>query len=738
MNVKSLYVGDHKYLVEYIDNCIEYSEFVMIRNFTFMNEMVIDKDIYFIQKSVFDNYIEKFNDDDYSKNIGLVFPIPDTKNSGYSRAFYQFNPSISQSSLIDNNQMGNAVYQLYRYNEEEDKFYNADIKCSKLKIYHPTTKNNINGIVHVDNYMNGIHFHYVCNEYNNFINDSETEIRKDNQIFSEYIEVLIPDLFDLFGYRHDKMIENKINKHIYNIYYKEDMGFVVSSKNSEFMKTIIFEDPNYVDYLKDENDTHRFVQYAPINLMLQPYSIANEISYLDINNELTPDVQQVKVYYRNKILIENEQLSMPFSVKIFPYEKYDLSNDIYILDRNLSADVCTFTKLVRLELSASLSFDNGKVSIISKFVFPLFGFDNDKDKFYDLYKYLYGINPDDYIVDKYIPELQQIQKIDSIGDVTKESMKTWLKEKEYDVPTNDYDWINRFYEMRKESIIADYEEEFETSINFIGYEIEIASDKFFSNVLYKLHKTSNIEDVNKFAFNLNNIFSNWKEKPEILVARTKFIDRYTGVTLYSNPVPITDEWFVYLLHDYNNVRLNVLNKFNNEMKQIDKNKILEISNQVDDDITTLLDEQNIDNDLKEKLTKLHNNLLELKRQPVFVNFINDIHCIVKKESQNVMQKSNANNSKIIFRPMFYKINDLQLIKIRKGVTQNIGINLSDYMTKITTFKLNINGQEIIESGRNNVYVIFTFNPNRITDQAGYYDITNQDDEYISSGKWEIF
>ena len=103
-----------------------------------------------------------------------------------------------------------------------------------------------------------------------------------------------------------------------------------------------------------------------------------------------------------------------------------------------------------------------------------------------------------------------------------------------------------------------------------------------------------------------------------------------------------------------------------------------------------------------------------------------------------MQKSNANNSKIIFRPMFYKINDLQLIKIRKGVTQNIGINLSDYMTKITTFKLNINGQEIIESGRNNVYVIFTFNPNRITDQSGYYDITNQDDEYISSGKWEIF
>ena len=97
----------------------------------------------------------------------------------------------------------------------------------------------------------------------------------------------------------------------------------------------------------------------------------------------------------------------------------------------------------------------------------------------------------------------------------------------------------------------------------------------------------------------------------------------------------------------------------------------------------------------------------------------------------------SNNVKVIYKPVFYKVQDLQNLQIRKGVTQNIGVNLNNYLSKVNTFYMNIDGQQFIESARNEMYVIFKVQGNKINTTSGSYHISNQDNEYISSGNYQI-
>ena len=69
-----------------------------------------------------------------------------------------------------------------------------------------------------------------------------------------------------------------------------------------------------------------------------------------------------------------------------------------------------------------------------------------------------------------------------------------------------------------------------------------------------------------------------------------------------------------------------------------------------------------------------------------VTFYDKIICNVKVENnENNVIGNNINNTKIIYKPVFYKVQDLQNIQLQQGVTQNIGINLNNYMTKVNTF-----------------------------------------------------
>ena len=60
------------------------------------------------------------------------------------------------------------------------------------------------------------------------------------------------------------------------------------------------------------------------------------------------------------------------------------------------------------------------------------------------------------------------------------------------------------------------------------------------------------------------------------------------------------------------------------------------------------------------------------------------------------------------------------------------------MTKVDSFNLVIGDTiNLVEYARNDVYVIFKLDSNKITNLTGQYHITNQDGEYISSGKYTV-
>ena len=81
-----------------------------------------------------------------------------------------------------------------------------------------------------------------------------------------------------------------------------------------------------------------------------------------------------------------------------------------------------------------------------------------------------------------------------------------------------------------------------------------------------------------------------------------------------------------------------------------------------------------------------------------INFISKISCFVNKTENNTVTSSTSKNQKIILKPIFYKVKDLQNIVLRSTLPQNIGINLSEYMSKVESFKIIIGNNEFIESG----------------------------------------
>lgn len=225
-----------------------------------------------------------------------------------------------------------------------------------------------------------------------------------------------------------------------------------------------------------------------------------------------------------------------------------------------------------------------------------------------------------------------------------------------------------------------------TKYNFV-YTLELASDIAFNQIIYK---SKNIEGVtlsntlSDIYFNIP-IFTTWDQLPELLVARVIITDRVLNYSFISNFTVITTEYYKYII------------KFDNR-------KIYTV-----------------------KFPDMDN-----------INFNNKVNCIVQKNVVNNNSVNVLNNGpKIIYKPVFYKVQDLQNIQIRQGITQNIGINLNNYLSKVETFILNIEGTNFIEHARNDFFVIFKIPANKFITTGGTYHISNQDNEYISSGSWTL-
>lgn len=118
--------------------------------------------------------------------------------------------------------------------------------------------------------------------------------------------------------------------------------------------------------------------------------------------------------------------------------------------------------------------------------------------------------------------------------------------------------------------------------------------------------------------------------------------------------------------------------------------------------------------------------------------IDKINCIVEK---NIVNDGSIVNTKsaprVIYKPIFYRVYELQKIYLKQGLVQNVGINLADYMNKIESFKLSIEGVQISEFARNDVYVIFKIDTTLLKAEGGQYHILDNAEEYISSGDYEI-
>lgn len=258
---------------------------------------------------------------------------------------------------------------------------------------------------------------------------------------------------------------------------------------------------------------------------------------------------------------------------------------------------------------------------------------------------------------------------------------------------NDY---SDFIETKEEDNDL-FGEEYE-GIRKTGFLIELSTDKMFSNIFFKYHM--NLESIiDNLVFPLSNIFNTWDDIPNLIIYRLTFIDKVSCNIIKSNPVLITKEWFKYLINERGIAKLKL-------------NRIYKLNK---DNMT--ISELNSDNIL----------------------FIDKINCSIVKSSdnENSINIKKVNNPKIIYKPIFYKTVDLQNINLKSGVTQNIGINLSEYLTKVETFKLFIDQTEYVETGRNDVYVIFNINTSELENTSGSYNITDENGQYISSGNYTI-
>lgn len=707
-------IGPYRYLIEHYDanddlkNNQYYAEFIMLRNFTIMNNIIYDSDIYIIEKDHFNDYVDELKVNGSFGN-SIAFPITDSNVSNYSNSYIRFNNSYNEDSLYNtfsDEIKGDDVYELKDIIESKytgkRKLINKKLKCNKIRIYHPLNKVNINAVIDINNVINNIKFHYLCRPYNKYKTYSESEIKVDNEVYSEYIEVYYPNLEELFRQNTDNS---------YNVYYKEEFNIVASTRNEKFINSIMSnaEDIEHSEYIDSSDTIETNIQVVPINLLIQPYRIVEEYaagSEFNYNDNVADDEKIfVKLYLKNNVSIENNYLSYPINITIYPYKEIDEKNNIYILDDELSQSTLSINNECKFNIMSRIGFSDGIISVVSLFNYPnksyfyqLYKDDINTSPMLEAYKYYNNVTDDHYTLfvnEEIQKEIADIESVDKISDEMIQTVKEVANVNYVDKG----EMLNVWKEIMKQTILDEYEEDFGTPGNFLGYKIDIATDFGFKHIIYTKNIRVNFHDIDDFAFKLNGIFDKWEQKPEKLIVRTAFYDRILGIEIPSNLVIITKEWFKYLVNNVDIYRLTIMSNINAKKGLIDDNmKVIDL-------------------------------------RDGNINFINKISCFVNKTENNTVTSSTSKNQKIILKPIFYKVKDLQNIVLRSTLPQNIGINLSEYMSKVESFKIIIGNNEFIESGRNDIFVIFNIDPSKLNGTKGKYDITNEDGTYLSSGNW---
>lgn len=227
--------------------------------------------------------------------------------------------------------------------------------------------------------------------------------------------------------------------------------------------------------------------------------------------------------------------------------------------------------------------------------------------------------------------------------------------------------------------------------SMVKYSCIIGSDYNLTQIIHE--ETAYSNTIDDFKFPLKDLFSDWSQVPNGVYIKLVIEDRAIGRGCSSPTIMITKEKLRYTIVDtpYTRISLNA--------KQ------------------TNISEMNKEN----------------------FNFIDKISCrIVKNDiSESKSMIKGTSSPRMIYKPIFFKTQDLQNIKLRSNLQQNIGISLSEYMTKVEEFILRIESNDYHEIARNNAFVIFKIDVKNISNTIGKYDIITIDGDYISSGNYTI-
>lgn len=757
----------------------------MLRNFIFMNNVVTDDNIYFIENDIFEKYVKNclLKEGKDNKNKYLIFPS-NKDTMYYSSEYHIFNDTYIDDDLINRNSIYNILEKTKIYDETTNKTYykfeHNPINCDLVRIYHPSIKSKENLIIHIENVINNIHFHYLCKNYQWYFSpennqssnkyNSNSEYKFENNIYSEYIKCYIPSIRELF----DRIIIGK-DQYDYKWYFNENLNVVndISDQNLSFInKTIIktAKDENGNEYITD-NENDIINQYVPLALFTQPFLLQEYHDDKNNNDIIEPDeILYEKLYFKYKFRLDNSYITTPLNISLYPYTSLNETTKIYTLSDKLLPGTTSIIDDYNFKLIGKIDFNNdGNISLISYFDYP--------------FKYIYDMNYGDslteaycffhHIVNRnsvYISNLksvyfEELDEINSINDIDDETIKFLIDSKLADknpilspeYPTRKDYYIAKLKESHWQVFLEEYIDEFKANVDFFGFRIEIASDKNFKNIilsenisLLNLYGSTEqafenallSDDLDLFAnlknglffFPLSGIFTNWKQMPDIVVARITFIDRFIGNELVSNDIFISKEKFKYITNINTFKRINQLvdlNKnYNNDMIELNLNN--NYGKTEFDEIVNSITDSN-----KEKLIEWYN-----KYGNNHYNFINKINCKVQNSvneyNENKYNKSNnSNKTNIIYKPIFFKTNKLNNVQIKYKQNQNIGIDLHEYLSKVNLFILSLDGNTYYEIGRNSNYVLFSINATNLKNEMGTFEIYNSDHEYITYGTWSI-
>jgi hypothetical protein len=114
------------------------------------------------------------------------------------------------------------------------------------------------------------------------------------------------------------------------------------------------------------------------------------------------------------------------------------------------------------------------------------------------------------------------------------------------------------------------------------------------------------------------------------------------------------------------------------------------------------------------------------------------YTLVNKIENKIIQLDRPNDSKSnIIQPVFFRVKDTKTLNIHPAVNENVCIDLSDYKSKVESFKIQMEGVKFKQIGANQYGIIFkiigTQLPQKIT--SGTYYILNEDDELVTTGKY---